>query len=62
MRDLNNTLPADSPPVHNTLLNTIFYYQIAAWVLDMFCDIYLVKNNKIANLSSVAHIRKSLKC
>ncbi len=27
-------------------------HQVAAWVPNMFCDLYLVKNNKIANNST----------
>ncbi len=33
------------------------YRKVAAWVLDIFCNFYLVKNHKIANDSTTAQAR-----
>jgi len=37
---------------HSDKLVSIYCHQVAAWVPDMFCNIYLVKNHKIANNST----------
>jgi hypothetical protein len=34
-----------------------FCHQVAAWVSDMFCNFYLVKNHKIANNSTTNKAR-----
>ncbi len=35
-----------------------FCCQAAAWVTNMFCNIYLVKNHKIANNSTTTKLQK----
>jgi hypothetical protein len=35
-----------------------FCCQVASWVLDMFCNFYLVKNHKIANNSATTEARE----
>jgi len=37
---------------------TSFCCQVAALVLDMFCNFYLVKNHKIANNSATTEARE----
>jgi hypothetical protein len=37
-----------------------FCHQVAAWVPDMFCDIYLVKGHKIANNSATTETREKI--
>jgi hypothetical protein len=37
-----------------------FCRQVAAWVTDMFCNFYLVKNHKIANNSTTTKARDKL--
>ncbi len=39
---------------------TIFCHQVAAWVPDMFCIIYLVKSHKIANTSATTEAREKI--
>jgi hypothetical protein len=34
---------------------------VAAWVLDMFCNFYLMKNHKIANNSTTIKAREKNK-
>jgi hypothetical protein len=35
-----------------------FYHQVAAWIPDMFCNFYLVKNHKVAKNSTTTKARK----
>jgi hypothetical protein len=37
-----------------------FCRQVAAWVPDMFCNFYLVKNDKIANNSTTTKAREKI--
>jgi hypothetical protein len=37
-----------------------FCCQVAAWVPDMFCNFYLVKNHKIAKNSTTAKVREKI--
>jgi hypothetical protein len=37
-----------------------FYHQVAVFVPDMFCNFYLVKNNKIANNSATTEAREKI--
>jgi hypothetical protein len=37
----------------------IFCYQVAAWIPDMFCNFYLVKNCKIASNSTTTEAREN---
>ncbi len=37
-----------------------FYGQVAAWVPDMLCDFHLVKNHKIANISTTTKVREKI--
>jgi hypothetical protein len=37
-----------------------FYRQVAAWVPDMFCSFYLVKNHKISKNSSTTKAREKI--
>ncbi len=37
-----------------------FYPQVAAWVRDMFCNFYFVKNHKIAKNSTIAKAREKI--
>jgi hypothetical protein len=37
-----------------------FYHQVAAWFPDMFCNFYLVKNNKIAKNSTTTKAREKI--
>ncbi len=37
-----------------------FCHRMAAWIPDMFCDIYLVKGRKIANNSAITETREKI--
>jgi hypothetical protein len=37
-----------------------FCRQVAAWLQDMFCNFYLVKNHKIAKNSTTAKAREKI--
>jgi hypothetical protein len=45
--------------VTNTIAAS-FYHQVAAWFPDMFCNFYLVKNNKIAKNSTTTKAREKI--
>jgi hypothetical protein len=37
-----------------------FCHQVAAWVLNMFCNFYFVKNHNIANNSTTIKAREKM--
>jgi hypothetical protein len=37
-----------------------FCHQVAAWVLDMFCNFYIVKNHKIVNNTTTVKAREKI--
>ncbi len=41
-------------------LAATFYGQVAAWVPDMLCNFHLVKNHKIANISTTTKVREKI--